>query len=77
MRCNLGSDIRLQYFGELYITTIFNILFLFTNGSLKKCLYKEDTNRDNIDRDKFKNGITDFQSTQEKELLYSFLARYV
>ena len=29
MRCNLGSDIRLQYFGELDINTIFNIFFCF------------------------------------------------
>jgi hypothetical protein len=29
MRCNLGSDIRSQYFGELDINTIFNIFFCF------------------------------------------------
>ncbi len=29
MRCNLGSDIQSQYFGELDINTIFNIFFSF------------------------------------------------
>jgi hypothetical protein len=29
MRCNLGSDIRLQYFGELDNNTIINIFFCF------------------------------------------------
>ncbi len=34
-------------------------------------------NRDDIDPDKLKNGITDYPSPEDKEILYMFFARYV
>ena len=37
----------------------------------------DDKNRDDIDPDKLKNGITDYPSPEEKEILYMFFARYV
>ncbi len=39
--------------------------------------YTDDKNRDNIDPDKLKNGITDYPSQEDKEILYMFFARYV
>jgi hypothetical protein len=39
--------------------------------------YTDDKNRDNIDPDKLKNGITNYPSTEDKEILYMFFARYV
>ncbi len=39
--------------------------------------YTDDKNRDDIDPDKLKNGITDYPSPEEKEILYMFFARYV
>ncbi len=41
--------------------------------------YTDDKNRDNIDPDKLKNGITDYSSPspEDKEILYMFFARYV
>jgi hypothetical protein len=39
--------------------------------------YTDDKNRDNIDPDKLKNGITDYPSPEDKEILYMFFARYV
>jgi hypothetical protein len=39
--------------------------------------YTDDKNRDNIDPDKPKNGITDYASPEKKEILYMFFARYV
>jgi hypothetical protein len=34
-------------------------------------------NRDNIDPDKLKNGITNYPSPEDKEIFYMFYARYV
>jgi hypothetical protein len=39
--------------------------------------YTDDTNRDDIDPDKPKSGITDYPSPEDKEILYMFFARYV
>ncbi len=39
--------------------------------------YTDDKNRDDIDPDKLKNGITNFPSPKDKEILYMFFARYV
>ncbi len=39
--------------------------------------YLHDKNRDNIDPDKLKNGINNYPSSQDKEILYGFFARYV
>ncbi len=39
--------------------------------------YTDDNNRDDIDPDKLKNGITNYPSPEEKEILYMFFARYV
>jgi hypothetical protein len=39
--------------------------------------YTDDKNRDDIDPDKLKNGITDYPSPEDKEILYMFFARYV
>ncbi len=39
--------------------------------------FTDDKNRDNIDPDKLKNGITDYPSPEDKEILYMFFARYV
>jgi hypothetical protein len=39
--------------------------------------YTDDKNRDNIDQDKLKNGITNYPSSEDKEILYMFSARYV
>ncbi len=36
-----------------------------------------DKNRDNINPDKLKNGITDYPSSEDKEIFYKFFARYV
>ncbi len=39
--------------------------------------YTDDKNRDNIDPDRLKNGITNYPSPEEKEILYMFFVRYV
>ncbi len=39
--------------------------------------YTDDKNRDDIDPDKLKNGITNYPSPEEKEILYMFFVRYV
>jgi hypothetical protein len=39
--------------------------------------YTDDKNRDNIDPDKPKNGITNYPSPEEKEILYMYFTRYV
>ncbi len=39
--------------------------------------YTDDKNRDDIVTDKLKNGITDYPSPEDKEILYMFFARYV
>jgi hypothetical protein len=39
--------------------------------------YTDDKNRDNVDPDKLKNGITNYPSPEDKEILYMFFARYV
>ncbi len=39
--------------------------------------YTDDKNRDNIDPDKLKNGITNYPSPEDKEILYMFFVRYV
>jgi hypothetical protein len=39
--------------------------------------YTDDKKWDDIDPDKLKNGITDYPSPEEKEILYMFFARYV
>ncbi len=39
--------------------------------------YTDHKNRDDIDPDKLKNGITNYPSPEEKEILYMIFARYV
>jgi hypothetical protein len=39
--------------------------------------FTDDKNRDNNDPDKLKNGITNYPSLEDKEILYMFFARYV
>ncbi len=39
--------------------------------------YTDDKNRDDIDPDKLKNGITNYPSPEDKKILYIFFARYV
>jgi hypothetical protein len=39
--------------------------------------YTDDKNRDNIDPDKLKNGITNYPFPEEKEILHMFFARHV
>ncbi len=39
--------------------------------------YTDDKNRDNIDPDKLKNGITNYPSSEDKEILNMFFTRYV
>ncbi len=39
--------------------------------------YTDDKNKNDIDPDKLKNGITNCTSPEEKEILYMFFARYV
>jgi hypothetical protein len=39
--------------------------------------YTDDKNRDDINPDKLKNGITNYPSPEDKEILYMFFARYV
>ncbi len=40
-------------------------------------LYTDDKNRDDINPDKLKNGITEYPSPEDKEILYMFFGRYV
>ena len=39
--------------------------------------YTDDKNRVDINPDKLKNGITNYPSPEDKEILYMFFARYV
>ncbi len=39
--------------------------------------YSDDKKREDIDPDKLKNGINNYPSSQDKEILYGFFARYV
>ncbi len=39
--------------------------------------YTDDKNRDDIDPDKLKNGITNYPSPEDKEILYMFFPGYV
>jgi hypothetical protein len=39
--------------------------------------YTDDKNSNNIDPDKLKNGITDYPSPEEKDILYMSFARYI
>jgi hypothetical protein len=39
--------------------------------------YTDDKNRDSIDPDKLKNGITNNLSPEDNEILYMFFMRYV
>ncbi len=50
---------------------------LSDNALTCPCSYTDDKNRDDIDPDKLKNGITDYPSPEEKETLYMFFTRYV
>jgi hypothetical protein len=50
---------------------------LSDNALSCSCTYSDDKNRDGIDPDKLKNGINDYPSSQGKEILYGFFARYV
>ncbi len=56
----------------------YSILCVLPDNALT-CLrsYTDDKNRDNIDPDKLKNGITNYPSPEDKEILYMFFARYV
>jgi hypothetical protein len=50
---------------------------LFDNALTCPRSCTDDKNRDNIDPDMLKNGITDYPSPEEKKILYMFFARYV
>jgi hypothetical protein len=50
---------------------------LSDNALTCPCSYTDDKNRDDIDPDKLKNGITNYPSPEDKELLYMFITRYV
>ncbi len=50
---------------------------LSDNALTCPCSYTDDKNSDNIDPDNLKNGITDYPSPEDKEILYMFFARYV
>ncbi len=50
---------------------------LSDNALTCPCSYTDDKNRDNNDPDKLKNGITNYPSQEEKEILYMFFAQYV
>jgi hypothetical protein len=39
--------------------------------------YTDESNRDHIDPEKLKNGITDYPFPEDKEILYMFFTRYV
>ncbi len=42
---------------------------LSDNALTCQCSYTDDKNRDDIDPDKLKNGITDYPSPEDKEIL--------
>ncbi len=50
---------------------------LSDNALTCPCSYTDDKNRDDIDPDKLKNGVTDYPSPEDKEILYMFFAKYV
>ncbi len=50
---------------------------LSDNALTRPRSHSDDENRDNIDPDTQKKGITDYPSPEEKELLYMFFTRYV
>ncbi len=50
---------------------------LSDNALSCSCTYLDDKNREDIDPDKLKNGIDDYPSSQDKEILYGFFTRYV
>ncbi len=50
---------------------------LTDNALTCPCSYTDDKNRDDIDPDKLKNGITNYPFPEDKEILHMFFARYV
>jgi hypothetical protein len=50
---------------------------LSDNALTCPCSYTDDKNWDDIDPDKLKNGITNYPSPEDKEILYMFFTRYV
>ena len=57
------------------VNTILRVLS--DNALTCPCSYTDDKNRDDIDPDKLKNGVTDYPSPEDKEILYMFFTRYV
>ena len=78
MRCNLSNDIRSQYFGTflfffhiiITLSLIQNIQFLFIYNT-------DDKDRKKVNPDKLRHGVQEFESENDKEILYMFLAKYV